>query len=53
MGLDDKTELQAVKEEEAEAIERAVRLSGQNLRAEPEFCEEEVTEEEDIMEVTD
>ena len=52
VGLDDETELEVVKEEEAEAIERAVRLSGQNLSAEPEFHEEEVTEEEDIMEVT-
>ena len=47
-------ELQAVKEEEAEAIKRAIGLTGQNLSAEPDFHEEEVTEEdEDIMEVTE
>ena len=43
-----------VKEEEAEAIERAIGMSSQNLSAEPDFREEEVTEyDEDIMEVTE
>ena len=41
-----------MKQEEAEAIEQAVRLSGQNLSAEPEFWEEEVTDE-DVMEVAE
>ena len=50
VGLDDVTELQAVKEEEAE---RAIGMSGQNLSAEPDFHEEEVIEDdENILEVT-
>ena len=51
VGLDDVAELQAIKEEEAEAIECAIGMAGQNLSAEPEFCEEEVTAEEDNDEV--
>ena len=52
--LDTDTELQAVKEEETEAIERAIGLSGQNLSAEPDFREEEVTTtDDDVMEVTE
>ena len=53
--LDTDTELQAVKQEEAEAIEWAIGLSGQNLSVEAEFHEEEVTEstDDDVMEVTE
>ena len=52
--LDTNTELQAVKQEEAEAIERTIGLSGQNLSAEPDFREEEVTTtDDDVMEVTE
>ena len=49
------TELQAVKQEEAEAIEWVIGLSGQNLSTKPEFHEEEVTEstDDDVMEVTE
>ena len=51
VGLDDVAELQAIKEEEAKAIECAIGMAGQNLSVEPEFCEEEVTAEEDNDEV--
>ena len=51
--FDEETELQVVKEEEAEAMEQAIGLSEQNLSVEPDFREEVITEEEeDIMEVT-
>ena len=51
--LDTDTELQAVKQEEAEAIEWAIGLSGQNLSTEPDFHEEVTTTDDDVMEIAE